>query len=572
MGAALRREPVGSPLLRLFPTAALALLVVPVAAGFLGIALPAFGYLPVLGGNNISLEPFRTLFAMPGVFRSAFLSFSTGLLATALAFAVVTLFVAGWRGTRFFRGLERLVSPLLSVPHAAAAFGLAFLIAPSGFLFRVGSLFLGFERPPDILIVQDRLGLAMVLGLVVKEIPFLFLMALAALPQARTAEMGRMTAALGYGRVVGFIYAVLPALYRQLRLPVLAVLAFSTSVVDVALILGPTTPAPLAVRVIDWQHDADLSRHFVAAAGAVLQVGVTGAALLVWLAAERLMAFLCRALIYSGWRARRDGWLRRLASLAMTLSAATVLAGLCLLALWSVAAWWRFPHVLPQGVTLATWMRLMQNFGMAFRDTLLLACVSSLVATALAIGVLEHAARSGLHGPGRALHALYVPLIAPQVAFLFGLQILFAFAGFDGTFTAVVLVHLVFVFPYVLLSLSDPWSAWDPRYGLAVRALGHGRNAVFWRVRLPMLMRPVFVAAALGFAVSVALYLPTLLIGAGRWPTVTTEAVALASGGDPRLVGTTALVQALLPFLGFLIAAMVPALLFRHRRAMLASA
>ncbi len=155
---------------------------------------------------------------------------------------------------------------------------------------------------------------------------------------------------------------------------------------------------------------------------------------------------------------------------------------------------------------------------------------------------------------------------------MFGLQILFAFAEVDGTFVAVVLVHLVFVFPYVLLSLSDPWSAWDPRYGLAVRALGRGENTVFWRVRLPMLARPVLTAAALGFAVSIALYLPTLLVGGGRWPTVTTEAVALASGGDPRLVGATALVQALLPFLGFAVAAIVPAFLFRGRRAMLASA
>ena len=75
-----------------------------------------------------------------------------------------------------------------------------------------------------------------------------------------------------------------------------------------------------------------------------------------------------------------------------------------------------------------------------------------------------------------------------------------------------------------------------------------------------------------GFAVSVALYLPTLLIGAGRWPTITTEAVALASGSDPRLIGATALLQALLPFLGFAMAAATSALLFRNRRRMQASA
>jgi putative thiamine transport system permease protein len=126
--------------------------------------------------------------------------------------------------------------------------------------------------------------------------------------------------------------------------------------------------------------------------------------------------------------------------------------------------------------------------------------------------------------------------------------------------------------PYVLLSLSGPWRAWDPRYGFVIRSLGHGPNAVFWRVRLAMLLRPVLVSAALGFAVSVALYLPTLLIGGGRWPTITTEAVALSSGGNPRLIGATAVAQAVRPFLGFLIAAIVPALLFRNRRAMMAAA
>jgi putative thiamine transport system permease protein len=215
-------------------------------------------------------------------------------------------------------------------------------------------------------------------------------------------------------------------------------------------------------------------------------------------------------------------------------------------------------------------MRLPESLGMALRDTLAIATASSLLATVLAIGSLEHGARAGREG--RALEVLYVPLLVPQIAFLVGLQVLFSFVGLDGTFIAVMLVHLVFVFPYVLLSLSDPWRAWDPRYGYAVRALGRGPGAVFWRVRLPMLARPILTAAALGFAVSVALYLPTLLVGAGRWPTITTEAVALSSGGDPHLIGMTALVQALLPFLGFAVAAILPAVLFRNRRLMRVSA
>ena len=63
------------------------------------------------------------------------------------------------------------------------------------------------------------------------------------------------------------------------------------------------------------------------------------------------------------------------------------------------------------------------------------------------------------------------------------------------------------------------------------------------RVRMPMLLRAILTAAAVGFAVSVGLYLPTLLIGAGRLTTITTEAVALASGGNRRVIGVYAFLQ-----------------------------
>jgi putative thiamine transport system permease protein len=554
-------------MLRLFPAAALLVLIGPVAAGILGILLPAFGYLPALGRGTPSLQPFRDLAAMPGLARSAVLSLGTGLAATAIAFLVVMSFVAGWRETRAFAALQQLVSPLLSVPHAAAAFGLAFLIAPSGFLFRLAAPLAGWENPPDLLIVQDRAGIALTAGLIVKETPFLFLMALAALPHVRAAEMGRAATSLGYGRMLGFLHAAGPALYRQIRLAVFAVLAFSTSVVDMALILGPTTPPPLAVRVLDWHNDADLGMHFVAAAGALLQVGVTALAILIWIVGERAVAAGLGLVASSGWRARFDLPARVAALVLMSAASLAVLVGIALLALWSVGSAWRFPSMLPDSLSIAAWMRLGPSLADPFANTLALAAGASLAAVILAVGSLESEARDELR-IGRALRLLYVPLVVPAVAFLFGLQVLLVAFAADGAFAALLVVHLVFVFPYVLLSLSEPWRSFDPRYTQVIRALGRGEHAVFWCVRLPMLVRPVLVAAALGFAVSVGLYLPTLLIGAGRWPTVTTETVALVSGGDRRLIGATALVQALLPFLGFALAAIVPAALFRNRRRM----
>lgn len=272
---------------------ALAVLALPVVAGLAGVVGPAFGYLPALGGVALSLDPWRGLLAWPGLAGAVRLSVVTGLLATAISLGLTLLIVAAWQGTRSFVWVTRALAPLLALPHAAAAFGLAFLIAPSGWIARALSPWAtGWDRPPDLLVVNDPWGLALVAGLVVKEVPFLLLMTLAALPQTDSRRSLLVAQSMGYGRVTGWLKVVGPRVHAQIRLPVLAVLAYSMSVVDVALILGPTRPPTLAVQILDWTTQPDLALRFQAAAGAVLQLALVLAALALWRAAEVLAARL----------------------------------------------------------------------------------------------------------------------------------------------------------------------------------------------------------------------------------------------------------------------------------------
>ena len=123
--------------------------------------------------------------------------------------------------------------------------------------------------------------------------------------------------------------------------------------------------------------------------------------------------------------------------------------------------------------------------------------------------------------------------------------------------------------PYAILSLSAPYRSLDPRVALTAASLGASPARIFWRLRLPLLLGPILTTLALGFAVSLAQYLPTLLAGGGRVETLTTEAVALASGGNRRLAGAYGLLQLLLPATAFTLALTLPKLIYRHRRAML---
>jgi len=553
----------------ILPALTLLALLGPVMAGLVGTVMAGFGHLPAAGLTGPSTEPFRALWNWPGIVPAVRLSLQTGVAATLISLFVVVLLVAGWAGTRPFRLLLRLLSPLLSVPHAAAAFGLLFLIQPSGWIARGLSPWLsGWDRPPDLLLVQDPMGIALIAGLVAKEVPFLLLVTLAALGQIDSDGRQKVTTALGYGRIAGWLFTVLPALYPRIRLPVYVVLAYSMSVVDVAMILGPNTPPPLSVQIVRWMGDPDLKMRSLASAAALAQLALVVSALMVWRLAEVTTGQIARHMAYRGNRWAGDGWLRA-ASLGLgTVSVLAILTGLLGLAVWSFAARWNFPAVLPEALSLKTWHRSAPVALATLGTTLAIAGSATLIGLVLTIGCLETEERRHLRLTQRGLWLLYLPLLIPQTAFLPGMQTGLLNFGVDGTIWAVVLAHLVFVLPYLRLSLEGSYKSWDARQAAVAAAMGASASRIFLSLRLPMLLAPILTACAVAMAVSVGQYLPTLLVGGGRVQTLTTEALALAAGGDRRVIGVYALLQAAIALLPFALALALPALVWRNRRGM----
>lgn len=549
-----------------------ALLFVPLMAGLAGTLLPAFGYLPALGRGGFSLEPWHRFAALPGIWTSVGRSLATGIATTLVSLGIAVALCAAWHGTAWFRHSQRLLAPLLSVPHAAAAFGISFLLAPSGWLMRwISPSLTGFARPPDWLTVHDPHGISLTVGLVVKEVPFLLIMMLAAMAQSDADRSRRVALSFGYGPMTGWLKGVFPRLYPQIRLPVLAVLAYGISVVDVAMILGPTNPHPLAVRLVRLFNDPDLSWRLPASAGAMVQGVLVGVGIVIWTGLERWVRAAGSRWVVSGRRHPEDRALRFAAGAVWVLATGLLIAGLAAMGLWAFADGWRFPEVWPDRLTWTTWERHADGLRAPLVNTLSLALGATGMAMLLAVGLLEAEARSERGSWTRFGGLLYLPLIVPQVAFLFGAQILLLSAAMDGRWLAVAWMHLVFVFPYVFLTLSGAYRAWDRRFESVGMCLGASRFGVFLRVKLPMLLRALTAAAAVGFSVSVGQYLPTLLIGGGRLPTITTEAVALAAGGDLRVIALHALVQMALPLMAFGLAVLIPGWQFRNRRALQAA-
>jgi putative thiamine transport system permease protein len=233
---------------------------------------------------------------------------------------------------------------------------------------------------------------------------------------------------------------------------------------------------------------------------------------------------------------------------------------LVLIAAMSIIGVWTFPALLPQVWSAAAWQTVaLASDTVAF--TAALALASSVAALLLVVGWLEATPPAW---DRQATPLLMLPLVLPGLLLMVGLYQVALRLGLDGTRLGLWWVHSLLVLPYVFVALAPAWRNFDRRYEWTALALGRSRWAFWWHVKWPLLRAPLAAAAAVGFAVSVAQYLPTQFIGAGRHATVTTEAVTLASGGQRGLAAAFALLQALLPALGFGLARVLAPQRWRH--------
>lgn len=482
----------------------------------------------------------------PLALRTTLVSAGLGsVLGMALA---AGLAMALYPGPRWL-ALQRRLPLMLSVPHAAFAVGLLFLLAPSGWLARALAPLVGWVEPPAWTTVQDPLGLSLALALGLKESWFLLWVLVAVLGEQTVHRHMVVARSLGYNRAQTWRLVLWPQLLPRLGWPLAAVLAYGLSVVDMAVVLGPSTPPTLAVLVWQWLSDPDPAMQARGAAASLVLLAlfllISGVARWMW---HRLLR-----------RAAYPAGERRAATTPRGLHHPLWLVGYAVVAvllLWSLADTWFFPALWPDALSLQTWMRVDWA---PFGTTLWLAAAASLLCLPAALVWLEW-------GPQRYNALLYLPLIIPPLPLVAAQYAALLRVPADGTAAGLLWSHLLWVLPYMVLTLIGPYRAFDRRLMVTARALGQSPLGACLRVKWPMLVKPILAALAVGFSVSVAQYLPTLFAGGGRFATVTTEAVALSAGGNRRVLAAQALLQIVLPLLGFGLAALLSQWAGRTRR------
>ena len=527
------------------------------ALPFAFFALPLALALPVAVAQAADADAWRALWADPQLPRALALSVFSAVASSLLALMTCVGLITHLHGTPLWQRMTRALAPMLALPHAAFAIGLALLLMPAGLLARMIAPLAGWSAPPDWPTVNDPQAVGLTLVLFGKELPFLLWNAVALMnrPDVAACVKGWLAsgATLGYRRSAVWWRALWPLLLPRLAWPLLAVLAYSLTVVDLALIVGPASPPTLAV--IAWQglQDGDAARNGEGAAAALLLGGVL---LLIVLMAAAIWRIALRAWL----RIALDGR-RHARGLLADSAARALLRGL--LALYAVVALllvassfvgvWTFPSLLPQAWASGAWAQVSASGGVLGLSAGL-AVFAALASLAMVLCWFEATPAAW---DARVMPLVLAPLVIPSLLLMAGLYTLALHLALDGTLAGLAWVHTLVTLPYVFVALAPAWRSFDRRFESTALALGRSRWAFWWRIKAPLLAAPLAAALAVGFAVSVAQYLPTQFIGAGRFASVTTEAVTLASGGQRHTAAAFAVLQALLPVIGFGIAAWI---------------
>ncbi len=567
----------------IFPVFVMILFCVTIVAGLIGTILPSLNYLPVIGHTQVSLSVWFDFFSYPGIQTSTFVTIFSGITASFVVVCFTFLFISVSHGNALWKFFEKILSPVLSIPHAAFALGFGFLIAPSGWLIRlVSPLLTGFNTPPDWILLNDPAGISLTIALVIKEFPFLIMVTMGAMGQLdikKTLFVGR---ALGYKKEQIWLKILIPRLYPHLRLSIFAVIAYSLSVVDMAILLGPSAPSSLSVMILKWFNDPDVNFKLLASAGSLFLFFIVLLSILFVYLLERPARVVLQPWITNGNRRSFVALFKPIISFTGICIIIFTIISSVILVIWSFSWQWRFPDFLPATWTLKFWAKgLVSSFDPVI-TTLLTGVASAFLGLLLTIGCLEYDVNSGKNQTDQNQirqnkaknyttyihYFLYLPLLVPQITFMAGIQLLLVIMNLDGYWITLMGSHLLFVLPYMFIALSATYLSFDKRVTDQAILLGRSYARVLFIIKLPMLLKPILFSFAIGFSVSVAQYIPTMLVGAGRFTTITTEVVNIASGSDRRIMAVYALIQQCLPLIMFAMAIIIPRILYYNRKGM----
>lgn len=515
-------------------------------------SLPLFGL--VLGlwpSAPISWELISRFLAYNGLFTSIANSLFLALVAPLLALYVAFLVYSQYRFNPRWQTLEQRLAPLLSLPHLAVALGLVYLFSSQSMVWSALCSLFG-HNAPDWLGLPRKSLVTMLLAIGIKEVPFFLLIFSALGRQLAIKDWLLQGRALGYSEGASWWLLVFPVMLRQSRLALLAAMAYTLSVLDISLLIGPNIPELYAVVLYNWQTGfsaIEQSQAFLGNVVLLLMLGLLVVSIYLheWMARKHLGTL---AVMANPLKITRLG---RIFSFWLSFFTLLTLGILVTFFLWSMG-WSKNGATGLTELSFKLWKEEWFFMQQPLLHSLNIAIFSSVLGVAMSLLALELQRQSKRYLPD---YVWLMAILLPQLSMVYGWQIAHNAISASYHSAWIILSHLPFTFAYSYLVMRGPFQSLNRHYEMVAASFGYSYWQQWWFIRFALLRPALLSALAIAFSVSIAQYISTLMIGAGRVATITTEAVAIAAGNEPAITAVYMLVQATLPFMAFLVASML---------------
>ncbi|MGD9706022.1 MAG: hypothetical protein AB7L17_16440 [Ilumatobacteraceae bacterium] len=236
--------------------------------------------------STIDLSAYSDVVTRPGFWEAYWFSLWIAITGTTIAAIGAALLGFAWARRADQRGRVTLsiLQYNLGVPHLVWAVALVAVLSPSGWIARLTASAGLIDRPDQFpLLVNDRLGLGIIIHLVTKEVPFLLLASLPLIgPRLRTALA--QAATLGAPPRAQLRHVYLPGVAPAFVPALVVVFAYALGAYEPAAVLGVQQPRTLAVVAVEWFRNPDLKfreQAFALSTILLATIAAAGAALLI---------------------------------------------------------------------------------------------------------------------------------------------------------------------------------------------------------------------------------------------------------------------------------------------------
>jgi len=246
--------------------------------------MQSFGYMPIIGKNDFTVQAYVHIFTSRTFLRSlaltCWIGFASTILSTILAIVCALVLRQDFLGKRFVTFVFQLNVP---IPHIVGAIAVMFLFTQSGLLARIGYLMKLISDPSEFpALVYDKYAIGIILEYLWKATPFTGVIVLAVL-QSIGEDYEDLARTLGANAWQRFRYVVLPLIMPGVLRASILVFAFTFGAFEVPWLLGAAFPNALPVLSYIWYRDVDLNARPEAMAMSMIIAGLIVMLILIYM-------------------------------------------------------------------------------------------------------------------------------------------------------------------------------------------------------------------------------------------------------------------------------------------------